>query len=179
MSPYFVSCFCFLSIILDFVSQQPQHKSRRRNSVLPPWFTRRPCSVWGVHYYSNKFWRDAEGKSVNVNLQKERMWKWDFVRIFFFSYGVTNVMFLPPLSPKCLFKESRWMTNAWSAVDHHSDVCLKQKSFETDVNVSQMTTLLLFHCSLCVWSKVMILIPFVLFLFVFFSILWINTGRRR
>lgn len=34
----------------------------------------------------------------------------------------------------------------------------KKKSFETDVNVSQMTTLLLLHFPpLCVWSKVMIL----------------------
>ncbi len=67
-------------------------------------------------------------------------------------------MFLPPLSPKCLFKESRWMTNTWSAMDCHS-VCVwkKKKPFETDVNVSQMTTLLLLHFPLCVWSKVVIL----------------------
>lgn len=44
---------------------------------------------------------------------------------------------------------------------------LKEKSFETDVNVSQMTTLLLLHFPLCVRSKVMILI--FLFCFGFFS----------
>lgn len=31
--------------------------------------------IWGVHYYYfNELWSDADGKSANVNLQKEGMW---------------------------------------------------------------------------------------------------------
>lgn len=46
-----------------------------------------------------------------------------FFLFFFFKYivnSLTNVFFLPPLSPKCLFKESGRMNNTWSAVDCHS-----------------------------------------------------------
>lgn len=78
--------------------------------------------------------------SANVNLQKEGMLKLSL----HFHYGLTNVMFLPPLSPKCLFKESRWMTNT-SGLQWTATLCLKEIPFETDVNVSQKTTLLLLH----------------------------------
>lgn len=92
-----------------------------------------------------------------------------------FYYGLTNVMFLPPLSPKCLFKESRWMTNAWSAVGCHSNVCVWKKSPLKLMSMLAKWPLCFFYISHCVsgvrwWSW---------FFLIFFFILWINNWKKK
>lgn len=69
-----------------------------------------------TNYYFNEIWREADEKSANVNLQKEGMLK---LSLYAFLLRPNQCHVLPPLSPKCLYKESRWMTNTWSAMGCH------------------------------------------------------------
>lgn len=104
--------------------------------------------------YFHGFWRDAD-ENLQTWICKNKGC-WEFWVCTHFHYGLTNVMFLPPLSPKCLFKESRWMTNTLSAkMDCHSNVCVWKKKKKNPLKLmsmlAKMTTLLLLHFPLCVW----------------------------
>lgn len=79
-----------------------------------------------TNYYLLLKWILERGwwKSANVNLQKEGMFK---LSLYAFLLWPNQCHVLPPLSPKCLFKESRWMTTTWSGMDCHSNVCVWKK----------------------------------------------------
>lgn len=100
--------------------------------------------------------------------------KWRDIQIEFvciFSYGLTNVACFCHHSHQsaCSKKaDGRLQLLVWSGLPLMFVSERWKKWVETDVNVRQMTTLLLLHFPLCVWNKV-----------IFFSILWINTGTSR
>lgn len=86
-------------------------------------------------------------KSGNVNLQKkEQMYAFFFFFFLFKLWPKCHV--LPPLSPKCLYKESRWMTNTCSAVAYHSVYVWEGEGGWNPMKLmsmlAKMTTLLLF-----------------------------------
>lgn len=117
------------------------HDSSDINVILyiVSWFLR--C----INYF-NSFWRDTDENLQTWICKKKGCWNWVCTH---FHYGLTNVMFLPPLSPKCLFKESRWMTNTWSAMDCHSNVCVWKKNTLKLMSMLAKWPLCFFYISHC------------------------------
>lgn len=107
-----------------------------------------------TNYYFNEFWREADENLQTWICKKKGCWNWVCTH---FYYGLTNVMFCHHSHQSaCSKKADGWLPPGleWTATLMFVS---ERKSFETDVNVSQITTLLLLHFPSCVWSKVMIL----------------------
>lgn len=154
-STLFFANSLFCPSYLDFVAHQLQHKSRRRDYVLPPWFICRPSSVLFMNFETPTTTRIRFGampteKSANVNLQKEGMLKVKCVGVF--CCDITMSYFCHHSHQSACSEKAEWWLRpspTWFWVWK-----LKKKK-----KVSQMTALLLLHF-LYLWGQVRILILF-------------------